>query len=185
MDMSENPILEIDISAWLLLAHVMGDIPLLSRQQMIEGNQKLMLDFLDDPCWRCCEENFRNRWWAVDDDHWSEDRSDKRVYKMLKNCLAKDMQKLAKDCFDANYPLQIGTYKSLNEIGKAFVEFNLVASYHRYDLDEDSLDASWKTFRDCDPSGKVFSVMTSTKAVPLKSRWLNIYGECMEDIIHT
>ena len=185
IDNSENPILEIDITAWLLLAHIMGDIPLPSQEQMIEYNGKLALDLLDDPYWRCHEENFRNRWWNVDEEHWSNDTSDKRVYKMLKSYLAKDIQKLARDCFDAKHPLQIGSYENLNEIGKAFLEFNLVDSYHRYELDEESPEASWKTFRDCDPSGKVYSVMTGTNAVPLKNRWLDIDGECKEDIIHT
>lgn len=182
---SEIPILEIDITAWLLLAHIVGDVPLPSQEQMIEYNRKLALEFLDDPYWRYSEENFRKRWLDVDEEHWSCDTSDKRVYKMLKNYLAKGIQKLARDCFDAKYPLHIGSYENLNEIGKAFVEFNLVDSYHRYDLDEESPEASWKTFRDCDPSSKIYSVMTGTKAVPLKYRWLDIHGECKEDIVHT
>lgn len=184
MDMSENPILEIDISAWLLLAHIMGDIPLPSQQQMIEENQKLLLDLLDDPYWRCYEENYKLRWSAVDEDHWSNDASDKRLCEMEKTYLTKDMQVLARNGSDAKHPLQIGTYENLNDVGKAFVAFNLVDSYHRHGLDEESPEASWKTFRDFDPSGKVYSVMTSTKAVPLKCRWLNIDGECKEDIIH-
>lgn len=185
IDNAENPILEIDITAWLLLAHMMGDITLPSQHQMIEYNMKLALDLLDDPFWRCHDANFKKRWWDVDEEHWSNDTSDRRMYTMLKNYYIKDIQKLARDCFDAKYPLQIGTYEGLNEVGKALVEFNLVDSYYRYDLDEESSEASWKTFRDCDPSSKIYSVITGTKAVPLKGRWLDIDEECKEDIVDT
>ncbi|KAL7445949.1 hypothetical protein ACHAXH_009597, partial [Discostella pseudostelligera] len=77
-DMSENPILAVDITAWLLLAHIMGDIPIPSQQQMKEYNLKVLLDLLDTPFWRYYEENFMNRWYDIDDDHWSYDVSDKR-----------------------------------------------------------------------------------------------------------
>jgi len=184
-DMSENPILAVDIAMWLLLAHIMGDIPIPSQQQMKQYNLKILLDLLDTPFWRYYEENYMNRWYDIDDDHWSYDVSDKRMIDMLKDYFAKDMKIVARDCCDAKHPLQIGTYENLNERGEAFVEFNLVDSFHRYDLDEESPDSSWKTFRDFDPSNKIYSVMTGTKAVPLKCRWLDIDGECKEDIVPT
>lgn len=185
IDRTENPILDLDISSWLLLAHVVGDIPLPSKQQMKEYNLKLLLDVLNDPMRRYYEENFRKRWWCVEDDHWSCDYSDKRMNRMLKNFLTTDLHILAKDGVDAKYPLQLGDYENLTENGKALVDINMIASYNRYDLDEESPDASWKTFRDGDPSNKIYSILTGTKAVPLKCRWLDIDGECKEDIIHT
>lgn len=61
-----------------------------------------------------------------------------------------------------------------------------VASGHsRYEMDQDSPDASWRTFRDHDPSN-FRSIFTGTKAVPLKGRWLEL-DNCSEitDVVGT
>merc|ERR1719491_536499 len=80
---------------------------------------------------------------------------------------------MARDMCDANYPFTIGSYKKLNEKGKSLVTFSLACHAARHELDEESSDAKWRTFRDCNPS-KCYSIMTGTKAVPLKCRWLDL-----------
>ena len=102
---------------------------------------------------------------------------------MSRNSLDLQFRILARDMADANYPLHIGSYNKLNEKGRALVEFNHVCGYARYDLDEESRDASWRTFRDCNPS-KCYSIMTGTKAVPLRCRWLDLNGDSKEDIVN-
>jgi hypothetical protein len=179
MDRTENPILDLDIMAWLLLSHIMGDISIPSQKQMKEFNLKVLLDAFDSPKYRYYEENYRNRWRSLDEDHWSEDWSDQRMRQVLNDSLEFDMRILARDSFDAKYPLQLGSYENLNEKGKALAQFNLFSFYHRFDLEEDS---PWKTFRDSDPS-PYYSVMTGTKAVSLKCRWLDIDGQALDDII--
>lgn len=141
--------------------------------------------FHKDPICRGYEdENYKKRWDSVDDEHWTYNLSDKRMKQMSRNYLCLQFRILARDMTDANYPLQIGSYNKLNEKGKALVEFNHVCGYARYDLDEESRDASWRTFRDCNPS-KCYSIMTGTKAVPLKCRWLDLDGDNKEEIVRT
>lgn len=181
LDRTENPILDLDIMAWLLLSHIMGDIPVPSQEQMKEFNLKMLLDAFNNPKYRSCEENFRNRWRSVEKEHWSNDWSDERMRHMLNDYLEFDMRILARDSFDAKYPLQLGSSENLSEKGKALAQFNLFCHYHRYDLNKDD---SWKTFRDSDPSS-YYSIMTGTKAVPLKCRWLDIDGQDLDDIIET
>ena len=47
-----------------------------------------------------------------------------------------------------------------------------------------SPNASWRTFRDCNPS-KCYSIVTGTRAVPLKCKWLDLDGHSIEDIVDT
>ena len=63
-----------------------------------------------------------------------------------------EFQVIAKDVIDAMYPRQKETYTKLNEKGDKLLELEFASSYDRYRLDENSKDASWRTFRDCDPS---------------------------------
>ena len=152
---------------------------------MKQCNLNTLLHALEVPMLRGNdEENYKNRWWQVNDDHWSYDVHDKRTKQMSKSYLELEHRILARDMVDANYPLQIGTFSKLNEKGKALVEFNNICSYARYNLDDESPNASWRTFRDCNPS-KCYSIMTGTRAVPLKCKWLDLDGHSIEDIVDT
>ena len=101
---------------------------------------------------------------------------------MIRQYIELQYRLLARDMVDAKYPLQIGTYNKLNEKGKALVEFNEVCGYARYDLDWKSPEASWRTFRDCNPT-TCYSILTGTRAVPLKSHWLDLKGDAIDDIV--
>jgi len=177
------PLLDIDVTAWLLLAQITGDLLLPSFTEMKQFNLDSLLHAVKNPSTREeCDENYKKRWGLVDDHHWSYDYSDERVVHMSKNYCDLQCRILARDMVDSKYPLQIGTYDKLNEEGKAMVEFDHASSLARYDLDEKSANASWRTFRDCNPS-KCYSIRTGTKAVPLKCRWLYLDGESVEDIV--
>ena len=185
MERTETPLIDLDVAAWLALAQIIGDLPLPSISEMKQCNLDTLLHALEDPMLRGDnEENYKNRWWQVNDDHWSFDVHDKRTKQMSKSYLELEHRILARDMVDANYPLQIGTFSKLNEKGKALVEFNNICSYARYNLDDESPNASWRTFRDCNPS-KCYSIVTGTRAVPLKCKWLDLDGHSIEDIVDT
>jgi len=180
---SEKPLQDLDVGAWKILAHITGELPLPTQEEMKQFNLNELLDWLEDPIAReDADENYKLRWREVDDDHWSENPGDKRMKKMYKNFLDLEYRILARDMVDSNYPLHIGTHEKLNEKGRALVEFNIVCCHGRFDLDEESEDASWKTFRDCDVS-KVYSIMTGTRTAPLKTKWLELEGHSVKDIV--
>lgn len=183
-DESESPLQELDVGAWLTLAHITGDLPLPTQEEMKQFNLTVLLDWLEDPIAReDTDENYKLRWREVDDDHWTENRHDKRMKQINKNYIDLIYRELARDMIESNYPLHIGTHEKLNAKGRALVEFLVVCDHARFDLDDESKDADWKTFRDCDVS-KVYSIMTGTRTAPLKTKWLELEGHSVKDIVH-
>jgi hypothetical protein len=179
----DTPLIDLDVTAWLFLAQITGDLPLPEVKEMKQFNLNTFLEAMADPiCRGYDDENYKNRWWQVDDDHWTYSSSDTRMTQMERNYLNLQFRILARDMVDAKYPLQLGTYHKLNEKGNAFVEFNEACGHARYDLEEGSPDASWRTYRDCNPS-KCYSIMTGTKAAPLKGHWLDLEGHGKEEIV--
>ena len=183
LERTDAPLFDLDITAWLMMAHIMGDLPLSSVREMKQFNLETLLEALQDPlCRGYDDENYKNRWWAVNGDHWSYNFYDNRIIQMNQQYTDLQYRLLARDMVDAKYPLHIGTHKKLNTKGEALVEFNHVCGYARYDLDWKSPESSWRTFRDCDPT-KCYSILTGTRAVPLKSHWLDLEGDGIDGIV--
>jgi hypothetical protein len=178
------PLFDLDVSAWLTLAQMTGDLPLPPPGEIRRFNVETVLDSLDDPLYRYNSDyNYERRWKEViDDDHWSEDLSDHRMKVLIRNFWGLQYRLLARDASDSGYPLDIGTYDRLNRKGEALVSMNTTSECERYDMDEDSPDAEWRTFRDCAPS-KFRSILTGTKATPLKHCWLDFEGCDEIDIV--
>ena len=75
---------------------------------------------------------------------------------------------IVRDMVDANYPLRLGTMDELNEKGDKLVYTACHDASVRFELEEcDEVTKAWKTFRDQDRS-----LITGTKSVPLKGKWL-------------
>ena len=86
MERTETPLIDLDVAAWLALAQIIGDLPLPSISEMKQCNLDTLLHALEDPMLRGDdEENYKNRWWQVNDDHWSFDVHDKRTKQMSKS----------------------------------------------------------------------------------------------------
>ena len=119
---------------------------------------------------------------AIGDDHWTYDCTDPRYQALARSSAEGQYHFLAREARDSGYPLDIGTFKKLNKKGEALLSIDLISDYARYEMDEDSPDASWRTFRDCNPS-KCLSIFTSTSAVPLKCHWLDIESCKASDIV--
>ncbi len=185
--MLDAPLLDLDIQAWLLLAHITGDLALPSVKEMKQFNLQALMDELQDPFIRLeIDTNYYERYREViwdDEQHWANQFGCKKYRELCKNLADLQYRVAARNMVDAKYPLNIGTYKKLNEKGKALVEFDVIVGFdgHQIDLVEGSKDSSWKTFRDCDCT-KVYSIMTGTKAVPLKHHWLDLEGYGINDI---
>jgi len=187
----DAPLLDLDVQAWLLLAHLTDDITLPSEKDMKRFNLQALMDELQDPYIRAeIDKNYDDHWgdslYDDDDVHWLNQFGDKRVREMKTNTFTLQCRFLARDMIDASYPLDIGTYKKLNGKGKALVEMEVVSGFdfHSVELVEGSRDSSWKTFRDGNPTN-IRSIMTGTKAIPFKCHWLDLEGDGVDDICGT
>lgn len=129
-------------------------------------------------------QNYKEQWKLVcsDEEHWSNDTMSIGMKAIHRNFHNLEHRLLARDAFDSGYPLDLGTYGELNEKGKALVAIHTDNEYSRYEMDASTPDASWRTFRDCDPS-QCRSIFTGTESIPLKGRWLELEGCEMKDII--
>ena len=47
-----NPLVSLDINAWLVLAQVTGDLPLPTPEEMARTNMKVLLNTMNDPFFR-------------------------------------------------------------------------------------------------------------------------------------
>jgi len=94
-----------------------------------------------------------------------------------------NLRLLTRDMQDAKYPTQIGTFSKLNEKGRSFVNLDVGSLHARTCLNKDSPDASWRTFRDEKNPSKYCSIMTGTRAAPLKCRWLDLNGCSVDEIV--
>lgn len=171
------PLFDLDVQAWLLLSHITNN-HLPSVEEMHKWNNEQFDKEMNDVMLRYqLEMNFKQRWWNVEEDHWTYNHFDDRSKQFYKDYYELQYRILARDMADSKYPLNIGTYQGLNEKGLALVNFNMSCSYARYSLDEESPDAEWRTFRDCAISDSYCSIFTGTKGVPLKGHWMDLRGD--------
>jgi thioredoxin reductase len=168
------PLFDLDVQTWLLLAHITeNNLP--SIKEMNEWNREQFAKEMDTVMLRYhLDMNYKEKWWNVDDDHWSYNHFDDRSMQNYQQYYDLQYRILARDMTDAKYPLNIGTYEQLNDTGEALVKFNIESSYNRYKLDEESSDAKWRTFRDADVADFYCSVFTGTRGVQLKCHWLDL-----------
>lgn len=122
------------------------------------------------------KQNYFQKWGkSICEGHWAWDYMNEGVKALYQKYYCLAYRVLARDARDAGYPLDFGTYEALNETGNTLVDIELLSEYARLEMDNESPDAEWRTFRDCDASG-FRSIMTGTKAVPLRTRWLELEG---------
>jgi len=179
----EEHLLALDVTAWLFLAQITGDLPLPADCEINQFNRETLIEAMDSPLLRRqVDPAYRAKWEnTIRVDHWAEDRSDCRTRDMIWNLWDIQYRILARDALDSGYPLGIGSFDTLNERGQALVSFNMITDYARYELDEGSSE-NWDTFRDCDPS-RCYSIFTGQRASPLKRQWLDLDGSELEEIV--
>lgn len=173
---TENPLLGIDVSAWLLMRFVTGLRPLPSAQEMLKQEEEAALRALDNPGYRCLMD--KNYIEAIED-HWDQlPEMPESKHEWLDEVEADyqetmDIRLLARYMMEAGYPVNVGTVDDLNELGHAYVALDRMTRDHRGQLTEDDAE-NGKTFRDYIDSTDVVSIFTGSEAVPLKCRWLDI-----------
>ena len=115
--------------------------------------------------------------------HWEEDQYRQQYYSLLEHHYDIYYRYLAREAMDSGYPVDFGTVENLNEKGRSLIDSSVAGDKHHFELDEDSPDAAWRTFRDGDPSTCI-SIFTGAGAVPLKCPWLELEScETVADVV--
>ena len=166
---NDFPLLNIDVSAWLLLGYITETVQVpntahamerWNSQQLLRGMQEPHLRFEMDRKYRDAIHIDTNR---------TEQVADFFRY---------EIRWLAQGMKDGGYPFSLGTYDKLNDEGEKMVRMAAASdlSFRSEIEEEDSKDIEWRTFRDIDPHG-FSSLITGIEAVPLAARWMDIDDE--------
>lgn len=172
---SELPLLELDVAAYSCLSHIVGDTPVLTRKEMENEMEQIMLEEMDHPYLRWeMDVTYFNSLNKLPESHWSNDWEDVRSKEILKKQSEYYVKVLARNMKQANYPVDYGTFDELNDKGKQHLDHYLSSCYTRVALDKKSPDRVWKTYRDAADSYSFKSLFTGQEACPLPGRWLDI-----------
>ena len=170
----ESSLLEVDVAAWLCLAHITGQVQLPSREKMEKCITEKMLEEMHIVYIRWFTD--MNYFYALNDlpsDHWSGNWKDPRAKELNEQYFRYFIGALAQKMRNANYPVNFGAPGALNELGEKYVQVKMSDENARHALDPDLIDAAWCTFRDADP-GNFNSLYTGEAAGPLPCRWMDL-----------
>ena len=171
-EMAYYPLIEVDIAAWHCMAHITGDMEVPSQEEMIEQSRTELLKKMQDHWLR----------YSIDEEYWYEvEMRGSHLFdvemRVMGDYMSGEIKSLAHKMNNAKYPLRLGSYDKLNEIGEKLAQMTNQDVNNRWNLDlESEDDRVWKTFRDVDPSPYA-SFMTGMKSTSLKGRWLEIDDE--------
>lgn len=172
------PLLEIDVMAWLWLSYMTGEMPISSKEEMIEANNSELLESMQYIDTRVLiDEAYEEAMDYIPFDHWAYNLASDRYEEYIQESYSYQLRLIVRDMKDANYPISLGDMNGLNELGKELMRMGTTdARTHQLlqDCDEDA--KKWKTFRDSDPS-PFRSILTGMGSVPLKGKWLEIDNE--------
>jgi hypothetical protein len=175
-NISDIPLMEIDVVALLMVGYITGDIILPPQAEMRRLNLEQVLAEMDVPYTRYyIDPSYRLALNGFGEEHWMED-STTEGYRALATSAAEYYVRLVAHLKNiAGYPDDLGDFEKLNERGQALVEMNVQSEYDRYSLDPENPEQNqWRTFRDVQDAEKNFSIHTGTRAVGLKARWLDL-----------
>lgn len=177
-ELSNVPLLDIDVAAWLLLAYITGEKEIPTKEEMLQGNLQDQLLSMDDHDARyIMDENYAEACRSVDEGHWSQNYANDEHKKHYADMSSLPFRLLARDMNDGKYPIQIGDKNGLNKVGLAMVQIEYLSVMSRAALEYNDEDTKrWKTFRDQDPS--IYrSYVTGNGSTALKGKWLEIDDE--------
>jgi hypothetical protein len=170
VELSPCPILELDVLAHLLVAYLVGEKSIPTKQEMTKANQKQLEAEMQIPWLRASlDPVYQDEINEFDDQHWVNNSSDERVF--ILNQMANDLavRRLARDMKDAKYPLNLGDWKSLNKNGKKVMD--IITSVENTRSKRRS--NSHLTYRDFHLKETV-SLFTGTKAAEMPESWLEL-----------
>eukprot|EP00797_Seminavis_robusta_P014622 Sro21_g015060.1 flavin-containing monooxygenase (707) ;mRNA; r:179830-181950 len=187
----DTPLLALDVQACLALRFITGETPTPSRQEMKDDNYQQALHEMSLPlvrCWMDTEYNHAVQKWLsattrkvyfTDDNGNACSRYDypeewREAYRQTSEL---ELRLLARLMQDADYPLQLGSFDQLNEMGQTFMAINWGCRNYQ------TCSKTGTTFRDvsAEHCANIHSVFTGAKPVPLKGRWLDM-DDLMENV---
>lgn len=135
---------------------------------MIKRNTEFVNESMQQPFWRFIMDSKYNAAWTdsnIDDD-------DVRYDELYTNSITFIVKDFAQKMQEISYPFNIGNAEELNESGELIVNMHL-HSLEARQIDPNTTESIWKTFRDDDPSGYV-SLHTGTVAIPFEKHWIDL-----------
>uniref|UniRef100_A0A7S3VE40 Uncharacterized protein n=1 Tax=Chaetoceros debilis TaxID=122233 RepID=A0A7S3VE40_9STRA len=162
------PLLDIDIASHYCVRLVLNEIKLPTKEEMHEENRLQLLNAMDAPSQRF-EIDSEYRKAVIERIDWDEFELE---HELTLSWQTYGVECLAMSTDDANYPLPFrGENGEFTEAGKKMMQHCLLDVQSRWDIPKE--DASWRTFRDTDTT-KYTSMITGTKPISLKGRWIDI-----------
>lgn len=180
-EVSTHPLLELDITARRLLAFIIGDQPIPTKEEMIESNRQDIRHSMDvasirltiDSNYELAEENALSNSW-IQNETAAVNLNSELVQKYVVGELTYENAFLAREMQETNYPLQFGTIDDLDETGMHLTRMIIIQELARLDLGvRQGIDRPWMTYRDMDPSNFT-SILTGMRSSRLKGKWIEI-----------
>uniref|UniRef100_A0A7S1BI22 Uncharacterized protein n=1 Tax=Corethron hystrix TaxID=216773 RepID=A0A7S1BI22_9STRA len=181
---TDMPLLEIDVQSWLFLAYITGDIEIPTSEIMRKQNEKDIIDSMDVPMIRLAMDAYYRR--AVgelceeNEEHWFNNGTDSRYIAEYEKYKKYNLRLLARNMCDCSYPLNIGTYEHLNEMGEQLVRNDVECCLGRFRLKPNV--KSRNTYRDFDAS-EVKSIYSGKAPVLLRKLWLDLEESDYDDLL--
>jgi hypothetical protein len=183
---SNTPLMEAEVTAWMLAKYVTGQKALPSRKEMDEDNYKVTLDCMQNCKLRFqMDERFNRKVKKIVGpafENWSEERE--KLWEAEEDAAEEYQYRLlGKMMDDAEYPVRF-----LSEDGNSFSEYaNKIIHMEKLDPrnkmhtfkdnigeDRETVGADWMTFRDAPSVEKHVSCFTGIKACRLPKPWFEL-----------
>ncbi|GFH61763.1 hypothetical protein CTEN210_18239 [Chaetoceros tenuissimus] len=174
----EFPLLSIDINAWEILAYIMNEKTIPSKEDIWKQNELKMLGLMHEVTYRVdMDDNFIASYNSLPNSSSLYHANSKEYTQLMREYAVFETDSIIESMHAGNY-LGIGSLfgekGNLSSMGLQFSEMVVHSLLFRpllqYEKEEQKL---WKTFRDYD--SKFFkSYVTGMESVPLKGRWLDL-----------
>lgn len=189
-----------DVMAWLALSFVTGENPVPSSEEMTAWIRNRMNDEMQVPPLRYMYDSYYRE--MIDEyENVEKQRSERSLgeetaeeKQWYKDKEEHDIKVLADMMVVGNYPVDIGTFKELNEVGRAYLDLGRMdrdySSLKLLDSENTTAISSYtRTFRDLGEKNLSYirSIYSGTQAVKFKQPWLEIndfddvWSLCKED----
>lgn len=189
LQFSETPLMEIDISAWMMARYVTGQSELPSREEMEEENYRINLESMDNPFIRYqADYKFNEALEAVID--WDGRGVDKAWdHEVFKATGDTNFRLLGRIMNEYGYPVSHlceddETFSKYNDFCQNIIDnedsrctmhkIKYDAVDKRGDQEDNSLRPGWQTFRDAAKHDACTSYFTGTKSCPLPKPWFQL-----------
>ncbi len=184
---NDYPLLDIDVAAWLCLAHICGETEIPPPEEMRRRNREQVLEEMQS-LWRYnIDCNYRAACDNIPADHWYHDTCSEMYKEYIEEWGAYQIKVTARDQIEGGYPYSFfessestsdsdedGKGQKPNDMAKKYLKLYIYDSLSRYELKTSNNDnGEWRTFRDCDPSNFA-SMHTGTEAIPFKAKWMEL-----------